>query len=319
MNDTFARFRANRIDKETRDRVRETAIDIRDFIWPAFVIDGTNRSEPVSAMPGVSRMSADRLIEALEPLIAAGLESVLLFGIPSRKGVDEAWNPNGAIQRAIPLVARAYPRLKIITDVCLCSYTDDGHCHVGDNDETCRLLARVARSHAESGAHIVAPSAMMDGQVLFIKEELDRAGLGKVPIMSYAAKYASHFYGPFRDAAACAPRHGDRRGYQMDPGNSDEALEEIASDLDQGAGSIIIKPALSYLDIVRRARDRFPCDLVAYNVSGEYRMLTDAIAAGYARRSIIPESLLSMKRAGADKIISYFVPELVKGGFSHDE
>ena len=266
-------------------------------------------------MPGVARLSADLLLKEARELIPLGLRSLLLFGVPDRKGVEEAWNPEGAVQQALPLLRRELPGLELITDVCLCSFTLDGHCECGTNDETFDLLAKVALSHARAGAHTVAPSDMMDGRVWRIRKELDSNGFSGVPVMSYAAKYASAYYGPFREAADCAPKYGDRRSYQMDPPNAEEALEEIAADLEEGAESVIVKPALSYLDVIHRARLRFPeLPIAAYNVSGEYTMLTKMVSEGLAKPEIVDETLVSIKRAGADRIISYFTPMVLRKG-----
>jgi len=308
----FRRFRHRRADEAARAEVRETRLAAGDFIVPVFLVARNNRREAVSTMPGVYRMSADVLLSELKPLVEKGLTAALLFGVPDQKGIAQTWEPNGIVQRTIPALKDAFPSLEIITDVCVCSYTDDGHCHIGGNDHTCEILARIAVSHAQAGADVVAPSAMMDGQVYYIRRALDKEGFRNVKIMSYAAKFASNYYGPFREAADCMPKSGDRRSYQMDPANGNEALEEIAADIEQGADSIIIKPALAYLDIVARARQRFSCPIVAYNVSGEYRMLHDAVAGGYARPEIIEETLVSLKRAGAHRIISYFTPAMLE-------
>jgi len=238
-----------------------------------------------------------------------------------KKGVEQAFSPDGIVQKAIPKIKKQFPNLEIITDVCLCSFTEDGHCHIGDNDKTCEILAEIAVSHAVAGADIVAPSDMMDGRVYFIKEALEkmkspypplRKGESHPQIMSYAAKFASNYYGPFRDAANCSPKSGDRKYYQMDYANPQEAMEEIAADIDEGADSIIIKPALSYLDIIAKAKMKFSCPIIAYNVSGEYKMLKTAIKNGDAKDEIIYETLLSIKRAGADRIITYFTPYFLK-------
>ncbi len=308
----FRRFRTQRINASVRESVRENWLSSDDFILPLFCIDGQNRSEPIESMPGVTRVSPDCLIDMLGPLVEKGLSSVLLFGVPEHKGIEQAWAPDGIVQKSIPLVKKHYPFLEVITDVCFCSYTHDGHCEIEDNDTTIGYLAKVALSHAEAGADVVAPSAMMDGQVWSIRRGLDLGGFSNTSIMSYAAKFASSYYGPFRDAATCAPKTGDRKSYQMDPANGNEALEEITEDIKQGAQSIIIKPALSYLDIIARANDRFVIPIIAYNVSGEFRMLSDAVKNGYASEDVIFETLLSVKRAGADRIISYFTPKVLE-------
>jgi len=301
MPATFKRFREHRMDEATRLAWRDTHLTPDGFIWPVFLVAGRDRREPIEAMPEVYRYSTDRLCAALEPLIPFGLKAILLFGVPTDKGVEQAWAADGIVQTAIPVLKARFPGLEIITDVCLCSFTPDGHCQVGDNDATIELLARVAVSHAAAGADTVAPSDMMDGRVQAIRAAIPRS----VRILSYAAKYASTFYGPFRDAADCAPRQGDRKTYQMDPGHSTEALDEIAADLEEGADAIIIKPALAYLDIIARARARFECSIAAYNVSGEYTLLRQGGPA------MIEEALLAMRRAGADRIITYFTPRLL--------
>lgn len=307
----FKRFRRNRADEETRLRHRETFLKKSDFIWPVFLVAGRGVAREIPSMAGVFRYSADRLIDVLGPLAAAGLKSVLLFGVPSEKGIEQAYSSDGIVQSAIPLVKKNFPALEIITDVCLCSYTPDGHCHIGDNDETCGVLADIALSHARAGADTVAPSDMMDGRVYFIKKALTENGFSGVKIMSYAAKYASNFYGPFRSAADCAPASGDRKTYQMDPANVNEALEEIAADMDEGADSVIIKPALAYLDVIAKARARFDIGIAAYNVSGEYQMLRRSVDGKIVAADVIDEVLVSIKRAGADRIISYFTPEVL--------
>ncbi len=303
--DQFKRFRNRRIDEPTRERFRESSLCVQDFILPLFILEGDGRVEDILTMPGVARRSIDKTVDYLKPLVDRGLESVLLFGIPDKKGVAQATSDNGIVQRAVRVLKRHLPSLEIITDVCICSYSQDGHCHIGDNDRTARLLAAIAVSHAEAGADVVAPSDMMDGRVWYMKRALDAAGLS-TPILSYAAKYASSFYGPFRDAADCAPQNGDRRGYQMDPANGDEALEEIAADFEEGAEAIIVKPAMTYLDIVRRAREAYPDrEIVVYNVSGEYASILSAISQKLLPEGALDELLLSFKRAGASRIITY--------------
>ena len=308
----FQRFRHRRKDEKTRLRYQEIFLKASDFIWPLFLVEGRGIKKKIASMPGVFHYSIDRLMKDLDKLILQGLESVLLFGVPEEKGVARAYHEHGLVQRAAAEIKRHCKSLEIITDVCLCSFTEDGHCHVGDNDRTCELLARIAVSHAEAGADIVAPSDMMDGRVHYIRKALEEHKFPHVGIMSYAAKYASSFYGPFRDAADCAPREGDRKTYQINPANSREAMEEIAADIEEGARSIIIKPALSYLDIICRARSRFDIPVIAYNVSGEYVMIRQMVHGRKANASIIEEILLSIKRAGADRIISYFTPYLLE-------
>ncbi|MBI5554372.1 MAG: porphobilinogen synthase, partial [Elusimicrobia bacterium] len=266
----------------------------------------------IPAMSEVFRYSNDKLITELTSLIGKGLKSILLFGVPENKGLEQSYAGNGIVQSAIPLIKKKYPKLEIVTDVCLCSYTNDGHCHIGDNDKTCAILARIALSYASAGADLVAPSAMMDGQVLIIRQALDKAGFRQTGILAYAAKFASNFYGPFRFAADCAPKTGDRQDYQMDPANAKEALAEIAADIEEGAAQIMIKPALSYLDIIARARGKFKIPIVAYNVSGEYQMLKSAIENKILAVAVVEETLLSIKRAGADRIVSYFTPYILR-------
>ncbi|HRZ86564.1 MAG TPA: porphobilinogen synthase [bacterium] len=304
----FKRFRCRRADEAARLKHRETFLSAADFIWPVFLVEGMGIRQAVPSMPGVCRYSADRALKELEKLVRKGLRSVILFGVPKKKGVEQAYRRDGIVQRSIRAVKERFPALEIISDVCVCSYTPTGHCHIGDNDRTCELLAEVALSHAEAGADCVAPSDMMDGRVLHIKRRLRENRLGRVRIMSYAAKYASGFYGPFRDAAECAPKSGDRKSYQMDPANREEAMEEIRADLEEGADSVIVKPALPYLDVIYQAKRAFPCPVIAYNVSGEYAMVL-ALSGGL-RESVplMEETLVSIKRAGADRIITYFAP-----------
>jgi porphobilinogen synthase len=315
---SFARFRARRVDAATRRRWQETQLTAADFIWPLFLVAGRGECRAIAAMPGVFHYSADVACDQVQRLAAHGLRAVLVFGVPAVKGLDQAWADDGLVQTAVRALRAACPAVEVITDVCVCSYTADGHCHSGDNDATCALLARIAVSHACAGAHTVAPSDMMDGRVWHIRRALDAAALTTTRILSYAAKYASAYYGPFRSAADCAPRMGDRRTYQMDPPNAHEALEEIKADVDEGAAAVIIKPALAYLDIIWRARQAVACPVVAYNVSGEYVMLRQAVAQGVAAPRIIPETLLGIKRAGADRIISYFTPDVLTGALPWD-
>lgn len=303
----FKRFRQNRIDEETREKYRENSISLKDFIFPLFIVEGEGVCHEISSMKDVYHLSVDSLVEYLRPYVEKGLNSVILFGVPDQKGVSQAWNPSGIVQESIRVLKGAFPALEVICDVCICSFTENGHCHVGDNDETCEILAKIAVSYAEAGADVVAPSDMMDGRVWFIRKALDEAGLS-TPIISYAAKFASSFYGPFRDAADCAPQEGDRRGYQMDFANGKEAQEEILADVEEGAAGIIVKPALSYMDVIAGAAENTTLPVIAYNVSGEYSMLLNAVEQNIVAESVIYETLLSMKRAGADRIITYFVP-----------
>jgi porphobilinogen synthase len=304
----YQRFRDRRIDRPARLRYQETFLRRDDFILPLFIVEGRGVTQTIPSMPGVLRFSADEAVEYIKPIINIGLHSVILFGVPGKKGLEQAWAENGLIQQSIPRLKDIYPQLEVMTDVCICSYSGDGQCHIGDNDRTCELIAKIAGSHAIVGADAVAPSDMMDGRVFHIRRELERIGKAGVPVISYAAKYASNFYGPFRDAAGSAPKHGDRKSYQMNPPNSAEALEEIRADIDEGAAQIIIKPALPYLDIVCRARTEFNIPLIAYNVSGEYAMIHALMEKGLAKEDIIYETLVSIKRAGANRIITYHTP-----------
>ncbi len=296
-----------------RDLVAETLLDPGDLILPLFIEEGLSGRRPITAMPGVDRLGLDALAEEAEIVKALGLGGVLLFGIPERKDLkgSGAYDDRGIVQQAIGELKRAVPETLVIADVCLCEYTSHGHCGVldgadVDNDATLPLIARTAKSLAAAGADIVAPSDMMDGRVAAIRAELDKAGLKSTPIASYAVKYASAFYGPFRDAADSTPAFGDRRGYQMDPRNADEALREARADLDEGADLLIVKPALPYLDILHRVKTETSAPTMAYHVSGEYSMLKAASHAGFLdERAAVLESLTSLRRGGADAIITY--------------
>lgn len=307
------RFRRLRQTEEMRSFVRETRIGREDLIYPVFVQEGRDIREPVPSMPGVFRYSIDRLDEILAQIKSLGIPAILLFGIPGHK--DErgsgAYDPEGITQRAIRFIKEKMPSLLVIADICLCEYTSHGHCGlVGDgqvlNDETLPLLARAAVTNADAGADIIAPSDMMDGRVAAIRKALDEEGHKNVPVLSYSAKYASGYYGPFRDAAESAPQFGDRRSYQMDPANARQAGEEMEDDLEEGADMLIVKPALAYLDILKMARDRFAVPVIAYNVSGEYSMVKAAARMGWIEeKRIVMENMIAMKRAGADRIITY--------------
>jgi porphobilinogen synthase len=297
-----------------RRMVRETRLSPDDFIQPYFVCPGRGVKKPVNAMPGVAQMSVDNVLGGACDTFAAGVPAVILFGIPSHKDATgtEAWNDKGEVQRAIREIKDAVPGLVVITDVCMCEYTDHGHCGVVrdndvDNDATLELLVREALSHARAGADIVAPSDMMDGRVGAIRTALDEEGFGEVAIMAYSAKFASAFYGPFREAAESAPQFGDRRSYQMDPPNGDEAMREVALDLEEGADIVMVKPALPYLDLIYRVKQEFNVPVAAYNVSGEYSMIRAAGINGWIdeERATL-EVLTSIKRAGADMILTYF-------------
>ena len=314
------RLRRLRRSEAMRRLFRETSLDVNDLIYPLFITHGRGVRREVDSMPGVFQYSVDRLAREASEIAALGINAVLLFGIPESK--DElgtsAYRSDGVIQKAVRAIKKASPDLLVITDVCLCEYTSHGHCGVivdgdVDNDRTLDLLSRMAVSHAEAGADIVAPSDMMDGRVGAIRSALDEAGFTHVPIMSYAVKYSSAFYGPFRDAAQSAPQFGDRRSYQMDNANIREALREVQQDIDEGADIIMVKPALAYLDVINRVRNRVDCPVAAYNVSGEYAMVKAAAARGWLdERRIVMEVLTSIKRAGADVIITYHAKDAAR-------
>jgi len=317
MSFPATRLRRLRQSSALRDLVRETSLSTSDLIMPLFFDARIDRPLPIDAMPGQSRWPVAAVAEACGPLVDLGLRAVLLFGLPSYKDPEgtSGWQDDGVVQRAIFEIKRQYPDLLVITDVCLCEYTDHGHCGLldgptVDNDGTLPLLARQALSHVAAGADIVAPSDMMDGRVGALRASLDRQGHHDIPIMAYSAKYASGFYGPFREAAESTPSFGDRRAYQMDPGNAREALAEVALDLAEGADIVMVKPALPYLDIIRRVRDAVQVPVAAYNVSGEYSMVKAAAANGWIDEDrVVREVLTGIKRAGADLIISYHAPE----------
>jgi len=314
---TFPATRLRRLRRTgaLRSLVRETRLDLADFVLPLFVAPA---SVPNESLPALGRFSVEDLVPEVDELARRGVSAVLLFGIPETKDEEGsgAWDDDGIVQRALRELRPRYPELLLVADVCLCEYTSHGHCGVLDgdeiaNDETLELLARTAVSQAEAGADAVAPSDMMDGRVGAIRAALDDADLGSTPIMAYSAKYASAFYGPFREAADSAPAFGDRHGYQMDPANVREALRECALDLAEGADVLMVKPALPNLDVIRAVRDRFDAPLAAYNVSGEYAMIKAAAARGWLdERTAALESLTAIKRAGADVVISYWTKEL---------
>ena len=314
------RLRRLRESQALRRMTAEAALDARDFVYPMFATHGRGVREPVEPMPGVHRSSPDVLAEEAAEASALGIPSVLLFGLPAHKDAvgSEAYDPEGIVQEAIRAVKRAAPELAVMTDVCLCEYTDHGHCGIVaggrvDNDATLELLARTALSHVEAGADVVAPSAMMDGQVGAIRRALDSAGRADTPIMGYSAKYASAFYGPFRVAADSAPGFGDRRGYQMDPANARQALHEMELDVQEGADILMVKPAMAYLDVIARARQAFAQPIAAYNVSGEYAMLKAAAAKGWLDgEAAVMELLTAIKRAGADIVITYHAKEAAR-------
>ncbi|MPZ23760.1 MAG: porphobilinogen synthase [Dehalococcoidia bacterium] len=316
----FRRFRRLRRSEALRGLVAETRLDPRDFIYPLFVRHGDGIRDEISSMPGQYQVSLDQLVREADDLKAVGVRAVLLFGLPAQKDEvgSEAYDDQGIVQQAVRALKRLDPSLVVITDVCLCDYTSHGHCGVLDgeeilNDESVELLARTSVSLAAAGADIIAPSDMMDGRVAGIRSALDGAGFAGLPIMAYAAKFASAFYGPFREAADSAPQFGDRRGYQMDPANGRQAMAEIEQDIVEGADIVMVKPALPYLDLVRAARERFDLPLAAYNVSGEYSMLKAAVANGWLeeRRAVL-EALTGIKRAGADMIITYHAKEAAR-------
>jgi porphobilinogen synthase len=304
-----------------RDLVRETSLEVRHLISPMFVTAGSVTRAPIEAMPGVDRLSIDAAVEEAGEVAALGIPGVLLFGIPADKD-DEgsgAWDDEGVVQLATRAIKAAHPDLLVIADLCLCEYTSHGHCGVlrsdgsVDNDATLELLARTAVSQAEAGADVIAPSDMMDGRVGHLRAALDERGLADTPIMAYSAKFASAFYGPFREAAGSTPAHGDRRGYQMDPANGDEALREVRLDVEEGADIVMVKPALPYLDVIRRVKDATQMPVAAYNVSGEYAMLKAAAAAGYLdERTAVLEALTGIRRAGADIVISYHSKDVAR-------
>ncbi len=314
------RLRRLRRTEGLRRLVRETRLSAEDFVYPLFVVHGSSVRTEIASMPGQYQLSVDQLVGEAGELRGLGVPAVLLFGIPAAKDeqASEAYAANGIVQQAVKALKQADPDLVVITDVCLCEYTSHGHCGIVrdgevDNDATLPLLAKTALSHAQAGADMVAPSAMMDGQVAAIRQALDENGFGQTPIMAYAAKFASAFYGPFREAAESTPQFGDRCGYQMDPANAREALREIESDVAEGADIVMVKPALAYLDVMARARERFDLPLAAYNVSGEYAMIKAAAANGWLdEKRVVLETLTAIRRAGADVIITYHAKDVAR-------
>ena len=313
MTTPFIRPRRLRVSAGIRTLVRETELSAADFVFPLFIVPGQGIKKEIASMPGIYHLSPDMAVKLAEEAYAAGIPAVIVFGLPEYKDEQgsSAWDTASPVQEAIRQIKKALPGLVVVSDVCLCEYTSHGHCGMLngekiDNDSTLPLLAQTALSHAEAGADIVAPSDMMDGRVLAIREKLDEHGFQDVAIMSYSVKYASAYYGPFREAADSAPQFGDRRSYQMDPANAREAIREAALDVAEGADMLMVKPALAYLDVVRQIRDNFDLPLVVYNVSGEYAMVKAAVANGWIdEKRIVLETLLGMKRAGADIIITY--------------
>lgn len=322
------RMRRLRKTEALRRMVRETRVLPQDLIMPFFVVEGEGVRQPIESMPGQQRLSIDELAKESKKVFDLEIPAILLFGVTDKKDAQasEAWNPDGIIQRAVKAAKKAAPQLAVICDLCACEYTDSGHCGIltasgddVDNDATLELLANIAVTYARAGADIIAPSDMMDGRIGVIRDALDAEGFSDVAIMSYAAKYASAFYGPFREAAGSGQFKGTRKTYQMDPGNAVEAIREVALDLDEGADMVMVKPALPYLDIIREVSEAFPVPLAAYNVSGEYAMIKMAAAKGLVdERMIIRETLVAIKRAGADMIITYFAVEAVEKGFLKD-
>ena len=312
------RGRRGRATQAIRKARAETHLSVADLIQPYFVIPGKNQKSPIGAMPGIERLTIDHLLRQLDKNLRLGVQQIILFGVIPDKLKDTkgsfAYQDDGLVQTSVRAIKKRFPQIQVITDVCLCGYTSHGHCGLinsrgqVDNDASLPLLAVIALSHARAGADIVAPSDMMDGRVGVIRAQLNRAGYGKIPILSYAAKYASAFYGPFREAAASAMKRGpkDRKTYQMDPANIREAMREIRADINEGAKMVMVKPALAYLDVIREAKNNFTVPIYAYNVSGEYSMIKAATAQGWLdEKNVVLETLLGMKRAGASKIITY--------------
>ena len=316
----ITRLRRLRLNQNIRDLIKETEINLNDLIYPMFIIPGKSKSEEIESMPGIFRHSIDNALKEISEIVELGIKAILLFGIPEKKDdiATGAYSKKGIIQNAVKSIKKEFKDLIVITDLCLCEYTDHGHCgviHGGyvDNDETLELLSLTALSHAEAGADIIAPSDMMDGRVAKIREVLDDNEFLNIIIMSYSAKYASAFYGPFRDAAKSAPSFGDRKSYQMNPPNIREAIREIEQDIEEGADIIMVKPALCYLDVISAVREEFNHPLAAYNVSGEYSMVKAASKMGWIdEQKIVLEMLTSIKRAGADIIITYFAKQIAK-------
>ncbi|UNL84376.1 porphobilinogen synthase [Priestia koreensis] len=316
----FKRHRRLRNSSALRSMVRETHLHVEDFVYPVFVVEGENKKNAVASMPAVYQFSLDRIHEEIQEVVDLGIQSVMVFGVPDEKDAvgSGAYHDHGITQEAIRVIKEKFPELLIIADTCLCEYTDHGHCGVVENgkilnDPSLDLLARTAVSQVKAGADIIAPSNMMDGFVAAIREGLDNAGYEDIPIMSYAVKYSSAYYGPFRDAANSTPQFGDRKTYQMDPANRLEALREAESDVEEGADFLIVKPALSYLDIMRDVKNNFNLPVVAYNVSGEYSMIKAAAERGWINEEqIVLETLTGMKRAGADIIITYHAKDAAR-------
>jgi len=318
----FPIYRARRLRRNENFRrlVRETKLSVDDLIMPLFIVPGTRVTNPITSMPGIAQLSIDRAVEECKAIRDLGLPGVILFGIPAHKDAvgSDAYNDHGIIQRALAVLKEQVPGLLLITDVCFCEYTDHGHCGIVkgqdvDNDATLEILVKEALSHARAGADMVAPSDMMDGRVGAIRQALDSEGFPHVPILAYAAKFASGFYGPFREAAESTPQFGDRRSYQMDPPNAEEALREVEMDIAEGADIVMVKPALPYLDIIRRVKEKFGYPVAAYNVSGEYAMIKAAALNGWLdEERVMLEALTGIKRAGADIILTYFAKDAAR-------
>ncbi len=314
------RPRRMRQNEAFRRIVRETRLQVDDFILPLFAVEGKDVKNPIASMPGHYQLSVNHLVKVARDAFELGIPAIILFGVPSRKDAmgTQAYARDGIVQKAVQAVKAKLPDLAVITDVCLCAYTDHGHCgvvegNIVDNDLSLDLLAQIALSHAKAGADMVAPSDMMDGRVTEIRNALDEADLSRIPIMSYAAKYCSAYYGPFRQAADSAPQFGDRRSYQMDPANAQEAIREVGMDVEEGADIVMVKPALAYLDIIHRIKQEFDLPVAAYNVSGEYAMIKAAAEKGWLDgQAVMLETLTAIKRAGADMILTYFALEAAR-------
>jgi len=320
MSLSFDRHRRLRMSATMRNLVREHHVHVEDLIYPLFFVEGTGVKHEIPSMPGVYHFSLDVFKAELDEIVSLGIQSLMVFGVPDHKDAcgSEAYADNGIVQQAIRMIKEAYPDMVVMADNCLCQYTDHGHCgvlHEGnvENDETLALLAKTAVSQAKAGADVIAPSNMMDGFVAAIRAALDEAGFVHIPIMSYSVKYASSFYGPFRDAAHSTPQSGDRKTYQMDPANAREGIREAAADVEQGADFLMVKPALAYMDMIQRLRTRFELPIVAYNVSAEYSMVKAAAANGWIdEQRIVMETMVGFKRAGADLIITYHAKDIAK-------
>lgn len=314
------RPRRMRRTENLRRMVRETRLSVDHLVYPLFVLPGSQVKNPINSMPQVFQFSVDKLLEEVREVVELQIPAIILFGLPHAKDErgSEAYSQNGIVQEAVRSIKDKYPELTVITDVCLCEYTSHGHCGIlkereVDNDATVDVLAKVAVSHARAGADMVAPSDMMDGRVALIRQALDEGGYDRVGILAYSAKYCSAFYGPFREAADSAPQFGDRRAYQMDTANAREALREVAMDIEEGADMVMVKPALAYLDIIRQVKDNFDWPVAAYNVSGEYAMIKAAAAQGWLdEKRVMMETLLAIRRAGADLILTYFAKDAAR-------